>query len=150
MELILWRHAEAEYSMPDFARALTDKGHRQAKQMAAWLKPRLPKDIRILVSPAKRAQQTAAALGMDFTTLEAIAPGAPGQALVDAALWPQAPSSVLLVGHQPALGEAAALLLGGQSWNISIKKGAIWWLAHRERETEAHCLVRAVLSPDML
>ena len=59
MELILWRHAEAEDGYPDLERALTEKGHEQAKKMADWLKSRLPKDTQVLVSPAKRAQQTA-------------------------------------------------------------------------------------------
>ena len=34
MELILWRHAEAEDGYPDLERALTEKGHEQAKKMA--------------------------------------------------------------------------------------------------------------------
>jgi len=37
MELILWRHAEAEPGEPDDARALTGKGHKQAWKMAEWL-----------------------------------------------------------------------------------------------------------------
>ena len=64
MDLILWRHAEAEDGVPDGARALTKKGLKQAAAIAAWLKPRLPDATRILVSPATRAQQTAAALGI--------------------------------------------------------------------------------------
>ena len=35
MELILWRHAEAEDTNPDLARALTRKGRNQASRMAA-------------------------------------------------------------------------------------------------------------------
>ena len=37
MDLILWRHAEAEAGEPDDGRALTSKGHKQAEKMAAWL-----------------------------------------------------------------------------------------------------------------
>ena len=62
MELILWRHAEAEDGIPDSARELTDKGRKQADLVAAWLKPRLPKNTRIIVSPTQRTQQTASAL----------------------------------------------------------------------------------------
>ena len=68
MELILWRHAEAADGLPDASRALTAKGLKQAEKMAAWLKARLPDDVHLLVSPAKRAQQTAAAFTKDFTT----------------------------------------------------------------------------------
>ena len=76
MDLILWRHAEAEDGVPDGERALTKKGHKQAAAMAAWLKERLPKRVRILASPATRAQQTAAALEQRFTTTRVIGVGA--------------------------------------------------------------------------
>ena len=62
MDLILWRHAEAEDGSPDAKRKLTARGRKQAKQIARWLKPRLPADARIVVSPALRAVQTAEAL----------------------------------------------------------------------------------------
>lgn len=61
MDLILWRHAEAEDSVPDSERKLTAKGCKQAEKVGGWLAERLPDDARILVSPAARAQQTAAA-----------------------------------------------------------------------------------------
>ena len=76
MDLILWRHAEAEDGVPDGERALTKKGRKQAAALAAWLNERLPKRPRILVSPAVRAQQTAAALGQAFTTAREIGVGA--------------------------------------------------------------------------
>src|SRR5450756_2784577 len=62
MDLILWRHAEAEDGMPDSARELTKRGRKQAVQIGAWLKERLPADCAILVSPSMRTQQTADAL----------------------------------------------------------------------------------------
>ena len=37
MNLILWRHAEAEDGADDLQRALTGKGRRQAARMAQWL-----------------------------------------------------------------------------------------------------------------
>lgn len=37
MDLILWRHAEAEDGSNDLARTLTRKGQQQTGQMAAWL-----------------------------------------------------------------------------------------------------------------
>ena len=40
MELILWRHAEAEDGSPDAARKLTAKGEKQAQKLARWLKER--------------------------------------------------------------------------------------------------------------
>lgn len=59
MDLLLWRHAEAVDSLPDEQRELTTRGRRQAESIAEWLAERRPKDLRIIVSPAKRALQTA-------------------------------------------------------------------------------------------
>lgn len=150
MELILWRHAEAEDSSPDMNRALTATGRKQAASMAAWLKPRLATDVRILVSPATRAQQTAAALGMDFITLDAIAPGVSAQSLLQAAAWPEAPGTTLIVGHQPTLGMAAAFAMTGYSSYWSVKKAAIWWIVSRIREGERQAALRTVMSPEQL
>jgi phosphohistidine phosphatase len=149
MELILWRHAEAEDGFPDMARQLTLKGRRQARNIAAWLKPRLPDDIRILVSPAARTQQTAAALGMDFITVEGIAPDASPEALFAAAGWPDQPQSVLIIGHQPTLGEAASILLQSANPAQSIKKGAVWWFSARHGNPQ-DIVLKAMLTPDLV
>ncbi len=150
MELILWRHAEAEDGYPDHERALTEKGHEQAKKMAAWLKPRLPRDTQILVSPAKRAQQTADALGLLFTTLPEIAPGGSPQDLLKAANWDNSKGSVLIVGHQPTLGLAAAIAMTRKTHFWCVKKASIWWIASRIRAEDEQAIIRAVISPDML
>ena len=42
MDLILWRHAEAEDTVPDLSRELTRKGCKQAQKMATWLKGQFP------------------------------------------------------------------------------------------------------------
>ena len=62
MDLILWRHADAEPGEPDDQRRLTAKGKKQARRAAEWLHGNLPNSARILVSPAVRAQQTASYL----------------------------------------------------------------------------------------
>ncbi len=150
MELLLWRHAEAEDGLPDFARALTAKGHKQAGKVATWLDRHLPANCRVLVSPAQRAQQTAAALGRKFKTVAALAPGASAEELLRQSGWPQARESVLIVGHQPALGQVAARLLGLPQEEWAIKKGAVWWFSNRERESGSHTVLRAVIAPDLL
>lgn len=146
IELLLWRHADAEDGIPDAGRALTKKGLKQAKQVAAWLKPRLPGDCLILVSPAKRAQQTAAALGLPYTTERRIGVQANIADIVAACGWPRREGAVLVVGHQPTLGRLAARLLAGEQADWSIKKGALWWFADRAGEV----VLRAVVSPDLL
>ena len=37
MNLLLWRHAEAQDGDPDLARELTARGRKQAEKMAHWL-----------------------------------------------------------------------------------------------------------------
>jgi len=146
VDLLLWRHADAEDGIPDASRALTKKGLNQAKRVAAWLKPRLPDDCVILASPAKRAQQTAAALGLPFTTEKRIGVHANVADIIAAAEWPKRAGAVIVVGHQPTLGRVAAQLLAGEPAGWTIRKGALWWFTNRAGETDLH----AVVSPDML
>lgn len=150
MELVLWRHAEAEDGFPDMQRKLTDKGHVQAKNMAAWLKARLPKHARILVSPALRTQQTAQALAEEFITVNALAPGAEAQDILNAAQWPDHDGTVVIVGHQPTLGEVAAQLLGNTEYSLSVKKGAVWWFASRDRHGAGATVLKASITPELL
>ncbi len=150
MELILWRHAEAEDGVPDNTRSLTAKGEKQADKMATFLHASLPHDTRILVSPAKRTRQTAQAFTNHFTTEPAIGPGASPEAILKAADWPDGEGSVLIVGHQPALGETAALLMTGHPDYWSIKKGAVWWFSRRAREGDYQTSLRLVIAPDHL
>lgn len=150
MDLILWRHAEAEDGLPDTGRKLTDKGQKQAKQMADWLKPRLPQNTRILVSPATRAQQTVAALGKAFETVKEVGLSTNTVALLTKAGWPEANGAVLVVGHQPTLGQIAALLLSGEEQDWTIKKGAVWWISNRVRQNEMQTVLRCALAPEML
>jgi phosphohistidine phosphatase len=150
MDLILWRHAEAADGLPDIKRELTRKGLKQARDMAAWLQPRLPGPVSVIASPAERTLQTAGAFAHDFVVNGSVAPGAPAQAVLDAAGWPDAPGPVILVGHQPTLGEAAAMLLTGKPLPWSIKKGAIWWFRRRVRDGHARVVLRAVMSPEFL
>jgi phosphohistidine phosphatase len=150
MELILWRHADAEDGIHDSERKLTAKGTKQASRMAKWLRARIPEDAVILASPAKRAQQTARALTHDFKTAPAIGLAASAEDVLLAAGWPGADGTVVVVGHQPTLGETAALLLTGakEPWNV--KKGAVIWIACRADVAHARTHLRAAISPDLL
>lgn len=150
MDLILWRHAEAIDGVPDHSRGLTPKGIKQAEKVAAFLEPHLSDDFRVLVSPSVRARQTATAFTDHFTLAPAIAPGASAQAVLQAARWPDGGGTVLVVGHQPALGEVAAQLLGCNGCSLSIKKGGVWWFSRREREGKAQISLRLVISPEFL
>src|SRR5688572_6407047 len=142
--LIIWRHAEAHPALAqgedqDLARMLTPKGKQQAKRMARWLNERLPNEVLLLSSPAMRAFQTAQALKGEVKVLESLKPNADLQEILAAlnALDANAPN-LLLVGHQPWLWQLVAHLTGFTAEEISIKKGAVWWLRLSDDEVEAH------------
>jgi phosphohistidine phosphatase len=147
MELILWRHADAELGQPDGERRLTDKGLKQAARMAKWLAARLPEDYAVMASPAVRAQQTARALSEDLKTVPDLDTSASARDLIRACGWPRG-GTVVAVGHQPTMGEVASLLLTGTSSSWAVKKGAIVWLSLRG--AEARPRLRAWISPDLL
>lgn len=150
MDLILWRHAEAEDGPPDLERRLTPRGQKHAARVAEWLLQRLPARFVLLASPARRAQETAQALGVAFRTVPALAPGAAVGAILSAAEWPERKSAVVVVGHQPDLGRVALQLVAGAAGDGTIKKGGLWWLTNRVRNDEAQVVVRAVVAPDLL
>jgi phosphohistidine phosphatase len=129
---------------------LTPKGVHQSERIAEFLKSRLPPDARILVSPALRAQQTARALTDNFDTEPAINVHATPQAVLNAAGWPTTIRTTLLVGHQPWLGEVAALIMTGKADCWRIKKGSVWWFSRRERNGDIQSNLRLVISPDQL
>ena len=152
MDLIFWRHAEAEdenEALADIDRPLTPRGEKQAQRVGAWLDRHLPEGTRVLCSPALRCQQTVAALGRSVSTVDAIGPGAGAQAVLDAADWPGAGGAVLVVGHQPTLGETAARALGAGDEHWRLRKGAVCWLRSDPDDADA-VEVHARKSPDEL
>lgn len=153
-DIILWRHADAEPGVPDLHRALTRKGEKQAKRVARWLHERLPANATVYVSPARRAQQTASALAQlaprEFVTLEAISPAAPLSAALGAIRATDRTRTIVLVGHQPTLGELAANLLGAQVEEWPIRKGALLWLAEREHGDGVRAALLAAMTPDLV
>ena len=107
MDLLLWRHAEAEEGELDFDRALTARGEKQAKAMAKWIRQHQPKPLRIIASPTVRTQQTVAALELPFETNRKIGPDACVSELIAATGWPatlRTPSGVNAKAAGPALG----------------------------------------------
>jgi len=153
MDLILWRHAEAENAPDggeDLERPLTHRGEKQAARMAVWLDRQLPDGLRVLASPARRTEQTARALGRKVKLRAELLPGGSPDELLELVQWPRARGAVLVVGHQPLLGQTAARLLGLQAPLCAIRKGAVWWLRHRQRQETEETLLMAVQSPDFL
>ena len=157
MDLILWRHAEAEdwllddeASGIDLERSLTQRGEKQAARMATWLDRQLPEGARILVSPAKRCEQTALALGRKHKIRSELAPDATAAQLLEVVQWPISKYPILIIGHQPVLGQVIAQLLGLKDSDCAVKKGALWWLRNRDRDGQSQTVVVTVQSPEVL
>lgn len=158
MDLILWRHAEAEVAEQggdDLSRPLTKKGERQASRMAAWLDRHLPEGTRVLVSPAERTQQTVVPLGRKFKLRDELVPDSSVDDVLTLLKWhpetgPQTKGPVLLVGHQPYLGQLIARLLRMDENGCSVRKGSVWWLRTRLREGQPQTVLLTVASPDFI
>jgi phosphohistidine phosphatase len=150
MELILWRHADAEDGVPDLRRELTAHGRKQAAHVADWLNVRLPQHCRLLCSPAVRAQQTLDALERDYEVQNALGPGCEPQAILNAAGWPERHGAVLVVSHQPAVGRLAAMLLCGHQHDLDFARGAVWWFEQRAPYVPYNLTLKAVIAPEML
>ncbi|RYF68349.1 MAG: histidine phosphatase family protein [Comamonadaceae bacterium] len=153
MDLILWRHAEADdwtEGCNDLERSLTARGEKQAKRMAAWLDRQLPDGTRILSSPARRCEQTVLSLGRKYKLRPELAPDATVETLLESAGWPHGKSVVLVVGHQPTLGQTVARLMGLKQDSCAVRKGAVWWFRTRERDAEEQTVMVTVQSPELL
>lgn len=153
MELILWRHAEAhdaKEGQDDLERALTPCGEKQAARMSAWLERQLPQGLRVVSSPARRTEQTAQALGRKYKLRAELLPDGTPTDLLELVQWEKGNGAVLVVGHQPLLGQTAAHLLGLGQEACSIRKGAVWWLRRRQRLEHNQTVLMAVMCPEFL
>ncbi|NQW94695.1 MAG: histidine phosphatase family protein [Polaromonas sp.] len=157
MDLILWRHAEAEDGLlgdetsgVDLERSLTQRGEKQAARMAAWLDRQLPEGARIWVSPARRCEQTALALGRKYKIRSELAPDATPAQLLELVQWPSNKYPILVIGHQPILGQTIAQLLNWKESECAVKKGALWWLRNRDRDGHSQTVVVTVQSPEVM
>lgn len=159
LDVIFWRHAHAKPTQDDqddLERPLSGKGEKQAKQMAAWLKPRLNKDVIVLSSPALRTVQTVNALGMEYEIEHTLRPGADVDTVLevisrylDATPDGGEPKQILLVGHQPWVGQTIGRMLGVHD-GVEVKKGAVWWLHSDSQAGSPQFRVFASLCPQLL
>jgi phosphohistidine phosphatase len=156
MDLVLWRHAEADErtdqddATEDLARELTPRGTKQATRMSLWLDRQLPESTKIFASPAVRTEQTVRCLSRKFKTRTELMPNAGYTDLLKVAQWPHSDTTVLLVGHQPSLGAVIAHLLRFEDDQCAVKKGAVWWLRTRERNGKLDSVIVTVQTPEYL
>ncbi|MCF6253439.1 MAG: histidine phosphatase family protein [Thiomicrorhabdus sp.] len=108
-ELILLRHAKSEWKqteLADIERPLSDRGKKNATKLGRWLKQqKLTPDL-ILVSSAKRAQQTLRRICSEFTanavTIDALYLADLPTLLKTLGETPDA-ERVMIIGHNPGL-----------------------------------------------
>jgi phosphohistidine phosphatase len=159
INLFLWRHAEAEDTWPDLARPLTTKGHRDANRVARALAKQLDANSRVVISPAVRTRETAAPLieraALHLEVDERLAPGARLGEVLDAleaaiASCTGDSPSLVMVGHQPWLGQVARRLLTDGYGDWSVKKASAWWLVRRSRDGSTEWTLRSVLDAELV
>jgi len=110
----------------------------------------LPEGVRIISSPAVRCEQTVKTLGRKVKYKSELLPIASVDDLLLTAGWPDSKMSVVLVGHQPVLGQAISYLLGISNGECSVRKGAVWWLRCRVRDGVTQTVVVSVQTPELL
>jgi phosphohistidine phosphatase len=153
MDIVLWRHAEAvdwQEGCDDLDRALTARGYKQAIRMAEWLDRQLPESTRIYSSPARRCEDTICRLDRKYKIHKDLLPESKADDILSSIQWPMAKGTVLLVGHQPMIGQIVAQSLGLKDSACAVRKGSVWWLRSRERDGQRQTVLVAVQSVDML
>lgn len=121
MKIVLVRHGKAEpYAPSDAARALTANGLLQAEATGRWLCETLgaAHGARLLASPYRRAQETAAPiaalLGLETHTVAGITPDDdPRKALAAIEAAAAAAATLVVVSHMPLVAALAGWLQEG-------------------------------------
>lgn len=135
MKLIIVRHAEAVElglgdARTDFDRKLTERGHQQARALAALLHESQTVPEAVWSSPLMRTRQTADHIvqavlpNQDMTIEDLLAPGQLAPRKLGKMLDPSQWKVVVLVGHQPDLGDYAGWLIGLHASHLKVSKGA--------------------------
>lgn len=131
MILFLLRHADAEdFASSDFDRSLTAKGLEQSAKVGKFcVRNGLRPDL-ILSSPVVRAIQTAdivgKAVGAGPVTEPGLACGMTPPALLGLLAAHTGRGSVMVVGHEPDLGNAISMLVGlADPCSILVRKASL-------------------------
>jgi phosphohistidine phosphatase len=122
--LLLLRHAIAEdprAGLDDEDRRLTGEGKRKLREVVAGMRAvEIEVDL-VLTSPLVRARETAAIVAEAYDhedrveILNALSPGGRPSTVLDALAAHGDAENIVLVGHQPDMGELASTLLVGSA-----------------------------------
>ena len=148
MDLILWRR-RSRWTFSPILRANSRPRGEAGKAIAQWLEfasAQADPDHRQPGRARNRPRRRSATISKSTAGSR---PALPDRGAGRSRLA-RAQGAVVIVGHQPALGMAAALLIAGEPMPWSIKKGAIWWLSRRVRGEDPQVVLRAVMSPDLI
>jgi len=164
MELFLLRHGIAvergdlDYQN-DADRPLTAKGRRELRQTAAALrKMKLGFDL-ILSSPILRARQTAEIIAAELKLVKRLEfsddlkhGGDVKRMVAELNRRKPAPEKVLLVGHEPDMGELIALFVTGKTdAGFALKKGGLAKLEIVRKLSAGRCaILNWLLTPKLM
>jgi phosphohistidine phosphatase len=120
LRLMLLRHAKSSWSSPglqDAARPLTDRGEATARLMGVYMARHSLVPERVLCSPARRTRETWAGIAaqwppdIDVVFDRRLYAATPQVVLSVVRAQDSAARSLLVIGHNPGLQEAAELLI---------------------------------------
>lgn len=166
-ELILLRHGLAEPRSPglqDGQRALTHEGHERTQRICRRARLLGLNAPCLISSPLVRARQTAelaveAGLAPALVCSDALAPGADPLPLLQD-WWGRCGRDpgpgLILVGHEPDLGDLACRLMAAPPGAVALKKAGIALLAWSQASSSAEAFplgqaqLRLLLTPKVL
>ncbi|MFN9623071.1 MAG: SixA phosphatase family protein [Cyanobacteriota bacterium] len=158
-DLILLRHglAEPHGSREDDLRALTPEGRQRTLRVCQRAVAIGLRAGALITSPLTRARQTGeiaveAGLAPALTCSGALAPGADPWPLIQH-WWAgesAAPGGLILVGHEPDLGDLVCRLIGAPAGAVGLKKAGIALLSWPGGTLDGPARLRLLLSPRSL
>jgi len=114
LTLILMRHAKSDWGtpgLPDYDRPLNDRGRRSAVALGRWLAEGAHRPARVILSGAIRTVETWGGIAPAFDPTPPVRTerrlyDAPAERILEV-LREEEASPVLLIGHNPGIGELA-------------------------------------------
>lgn len=159
MKLLLVRHgrpadraAFASTGHGDDLRPLSAEGRRVMRRVAKGLAALLPLVDVLATSPLARAVETAALIakeleGVQPIELAALSPGGEESAILRWLARQPAQGTVVLVGHEPAIGRLASRLLAGRGQFVRLKHGGACLLRFASKAQTRGATLTWLLTP---
>jgi phosphohistidine phosphatase len=121
--LLLLRHAKSSYpdGVADHDRPLAPRGVREAALAGDWLRANVPTIDYVLCSTATRARQTLSRSGVDAPVryAQALYGATPGILIEEINKVSDEAATLLVVGHEPTISEAALILAGSDGTDVT-------------------------------